>query len=78
MNHRTITDEVIPGTRVESQSIADAEPDVYTFGTTSEEYTAWAKQVREDESLSAGERADILASAPVPSETYEERLEREV
>lgn len=49
--------------------------DVYNY-SNQEEYQAWVDAVEANEELSPSERIDIISSAPVPDETYEEALER--
>ena len=72
---RSITDEIPAGTIVRSQAITDAKPDTYVYGTR-EEYEAGMEAVRNDETLSPSEGADILASTSEPEETFEEYMER--
>lgn len=42
-----------------------------------EEYDAAMEAVRTDESLSGGERDEILKSGPEPEETFEEYIKRQ-
>lgn len=75
----TNADEINPGAEAE-RSIPDEAPDVYGHGPTGETYEtyeAWVQQVKQDKSLSPKEQATLIASAPVPPETYEERVARE-
>jgi hypothetical protein len=72
---RLITDEIPAGTVARSQAITDAKPDTYVYGTR-EEHEAGMEAVRNDETLSPSERADVLASTPEPEETLEEYTER--
>jgi hypothetical protein len=71
-------DKVSTGTVSISSSITDERPDVsevYDYKNR-EEYQAWVEKVEAREELSPSERQDIIDSAPVPDETYEEALER--
>ena len=72
---RLITDEIPAGTVARSQAITDAKPDTYVYGTR-KEYEAGMEAVMNDETLSPSDRDDILASTPVPEETFEESMER--